>query len=181
MKPIYLLLGAPGSGKTSTMRAVKSDRISHFSIGEMYRQIANEATELGTIVKHHIERGKVVPIDIARKVVLGFIESGKEIVVIDAFPRNMEQTKMLESLLDEQIVLSGVIEIMVNPEIGLERIVKRNRGVDDDAQLFNNRMEVYNEEIEAIRDYYLAKGIFITINGENSVEETAQKIASIIL
>jgi adenylate kinase len=180
-KSIYLLIGAPGSGKTSSMEKVNNDCISHFSIGAMYRKISEEETSFGKIVKSYIDEGKVVPIDIARNVIQNFIESRNDIIVIDAFPRDMEQTKMFETLLGEKVILKQVIEILINPEKALKRIVNRNRGVDDDVKLFNDRMNVYNKEIQLIREYYKSKGIYMAINGENSVEDTAKKLASIIL
>jgi adenylate kinase len=181
IKKIYLLIGAPGSGKTSTMSKVKSDKISHFSIGEMYRQISTGNDELSQIVKNHIDLGKVVPIDIARKVIQNFIESGKEIVVIDAFPRDMEQTKMLELILSKDIVLKQVIEIIIDPDIAIERIQKRNRGTDDDINLFKDRMNVYNAEINEIREYYLSKGIYTTINGDNPIEIATREIETLLM
>lgn len=180
-KKIYLLIGAPGSGKTSSMEKVQNNKVSHFSIGAMYREISEEETSLGKIVKSYIDEGKVVPIDIARNVIQNFIETGKDIIVIDAFPRDMEQVRMLESLLNENIILNEVIEITINPEIAIERIKSRNRGTDDDINLFNDRMKVYNAEINEIREYYSSKGIYTTMCGENSLEVTAKKLASIIL
>jgi len=180
-KAIYLLIGAPGSGKTSSMREVKNDNLSHFSIGERYREISKEETNFGEIIKSYIDEGKVVPIDIARKVIMDFIKTGKDIIVIDAFPRDEEQTIMFESVLSEKVILKQVIEILINPEIALDRIKNRNRGVDDDINLFNDRMKVYNKEIHFIRSYYTNMGIYSTINGEKSLEETAGKLTSIIL
>jgi adenylate kinase len=78
-------------------------------------------------------------------------------------------------------VLRQVIEITINPEVAIERIKRRNRGTDDDINLFNDRMSVYNAEIDEIREFYTLKGIFNTINGEGSPENTAREIASIIL
>lgn len=180
-KTVYLLIGAPGSGKTSSMREVKNDRISHFSIGEMYREISKEENEIAQIVKSYIDAGKVVPIEIAQKVVEKFIETGKDIIVIDAFPRDMEQVRMFENILNADIILKQVIEITINPKIAIERIKGRNRGTDDDVNKFSDRMKVYNAEINEIRKYYTSKGIFTTISGENSLEDTAQSLASIVL
>jgi len=179
-KTIYLLIGAPGSGKTSSMTAVNNDSISHFSIGEMYREISKEENEIAQTVKSYIDAGKVVPIEIAQKVVEKFIETGKDLVVIDAFPRDMEQVRMLENLLNADIILKQVIEITINPEIALERIKNRNRGTDDDVNKFSDRMKVYNAEINEIRKYYTSKGIYTTISGENSLEDTALSLASLI-
>lgn len=181
-KTIFLLIGAPGSGKTSSMREVNNAGVSHFSIGEMYREISKGENEIAQTVKSYIDAGEVVPIEIARRVVEKFIETGKDIIVIDAFPRDMGQVMMLESLLSAEISLKQVIEITINPEIAIERIKSRNRGgVDDDVSKFNDRMKVYNAEIDEIRKFYSSKGIYTTISGENSLKDTAQSLASIIL
>lgn len=136
---------------------------------------------MGLEVKSYIDKGEVVPLYIAKKVIERFITSNEAIVVIDAFPRNMEQIVMFEEILisREDIHLKGVIEIVVDDEQAKERIRKRNRGVDDDISLFENRMKVYNNEISAIRQHYSQKGLYQIIDGNKSIAETKEKLTKV--
>lgn len=181
MKKIFLLIGAPGSGKTTTMELIKEPNITHYSIGAMYREISMEDTNLGIEVKRYIDKSQVVPIQIAKKVIEQFINTGSEFLVIDAFPRNMEQALMLEKVIKGNAELIKVIELLVDENLALKRITHRARGIDDDPKLFKERMRVYNEEIEEIRKYYSDQNLYIQLECEVSNEDTAQKLRDIIL
>lgn len=180
MKNIYLLMGGPGSGKTSTMQELQSMSISHFSIGAMYRELSSQSSDLGNEIKAYIDKGKVVPIQIAQKVIEHFINNGKETIVIDGFPRNMEQLHMLNNAITGKAQLCKVIELMVDEQEAIKRITHRARGTDDDPTLFQERMRVYECEIEEIRMYYKSQEKYISIESQTKISETAEKLRSII-
>jgi adenylate kinase len=180
MKRIYLLIGAPGSGKTSTMETIKDLKISHYSIGSMYRKLSEENSILGIEIKSYIDKGQIVPISIAQKVIEHFVNKGKELIVIDGFPRNMEQAIMFDKAINKKAELSGVIELMVDEREAINRIAKRARGKDDDPSLFKERIRVYNEEIREIRKYYQTQNKYISIESKTAITDTAEKIKSII-
>lgn len=180
MKKIYLLMGGPGSGKSSTMQELQSMSISHFSIGAMYRELSGQNSALGSEIKSHIDKGQVVPIQIAQQVIEHFIDNGKDIIVIDGYPRDMEQLYMLYSTIKGKAELSMVIELMVDEQEAIKRITYRARGTDDDPGLFKERMRVYEREIEEIRMYYKSQNKYISIDSNTKISETAEKVRSII-
>lgn len=180
MKRIYLLIGGPGSGKTSTMQHLQAMDISHFSIGAMYRELSQESSDLGNEIKSYIDKGQVVPIKIAQQVIERFIKNGKEVIVIDAFPRNMEQLHMFNIAIKGKAELCKVIELMVDEQEAIKRITNRARGTDDDPMLFQERMRVYDCEIEEIRRYYKSQDKYISIESNTKISETAEKLKSII-
>lgn len=180
MKSVFLLLGAPGSGKSSTMEKVKGADISHFSIGDKYRELSTENSDLGIKIKGYIDKGQVVPIFIAQEVIERFIYLGKEVIVIDGFPRNMEQAIMFEKAINNKAELSGVIELLVDEREALNRITKRARGEDDDPSLFKERMRVYNEEISIIRSHYQLQNKYIGIESKTDIIETSEMLKNLI-
>ena len=180
MKKIYLLMGGPGSGKTSTMQELKAMDISHFSIGEKYRELSVQSTDLGREIKSYIDKGQVVPIQTAQKVIEYFIDNGKDIIVIDGYPRDMEQLHMLNNAIKGKAELCKVIELMVDEQEAIKRITNRARGTDDDPGLFTERMRVYEVEIEEIRMHYKSQNKYISIDSNTKISETAEKVRSII-
>lgn len=180
MKKVFLLIGGPGSGKTSTMSALQPMNISHFSIGAMYRELSEQNSDLGGVIKSHINSGQVVPIKIAQQVIEHFIDKGKNTIVIDGFPRDMEQLQMFNNATKGKAELINVIELMVNEQVALERISKRARGTDDDPKLFKERMRVYEHEIEAIRVYYKSHNKYISLESNTTLSETAEKLRAIL-
>ena len=179
-KHIFLLIGAPGSGKTSAMEVMAPNNISHYSIGAMYRQLAEENSELGSEVKSYIDFGQVVPIAIAQKVIEQFIKEGKQRIVIDAYPRNMEQALMLDNAIAGKAELCRVIEIMVDEQEAFNRITKRARGTDDAPGKFKERMRVYNNEIEQIREYYKSQNKYISIESSYLLNQTVESLGTIL-
>lgn len=178
MKKIYLIIGAPGSGKTSTANQIDIPEISHYSIGKMYRDISKVDDELGRNVKKYIDKGEIVPIDIAKDVIENFLNKGKQTIIIDGFPRSIEQAEMFDNIVKETFLFKGVIEIIVNKEVAFKRISKRKRGVDDNPELFDDRMSVYENDIKIIRDYYKQKQLYSSINGNLSLNEVVNNLKS---
>ncbi len=180
MKKIYLLMGGPGSGKTSTMQELQEMDISHFSIGAMYRELSGQSSDLGNEILRYIDKGQVVPIHIAQQVIEHFIDNGKDIIVIDGYPRDMEQLHMLYIAIEGKAELCKVIELMVDENEAIKRITNRARGTDDDPGLFKERMRVYEHEIGEIREYYKSQNKYISIDSNTKISETAEKVRRII-
>lgn len=180
-KKIILIIGLPGSGKTSISNKINLPYLSHFSIGEMYRIISSENTPLGKTVKKNIESGKFVPIEIAHDVIKNFIEKGDKMIIIDGFPRSMAQVRMFDNLIQSITCnLSKIIEILVDYEIAFKRISNRQRGVDDRKELFATRIALYESDIKKIRTFYTEKQLYVTLDGNLPFQEVVNNLSSIL-
>ena len=185
MKSLFLIIGAPGSGKTTdaSMIARMNQSIEHYSTGDLLRAEVASGSALGRQIDGFISGGNLVPLDVVVNVIIGAIKScAKDLIIIDGYPRSVEQMSKLDEVLqgDEDVALSAVIEVCVSEEVAEQRVLGRARGADDNAEVFKNRMRVFTEPIEDIRKFYGDAGIFHTVNGERTVEEIVADINSII-
>jgi adenylate kinase len=185
MKKLFLIIGAPGSGKTTDAEliAAKHDNITHYSTGDMFRAEVATGSEMGKIIDQYISAGNIVPIDIAIKTILNAIKSAStDTVIIDGYPRSIEQMEELDRYLaqEHEVKLSNVIEVVVSEEVARDRVLGRARGADDNNEVFNNRMKVYTDPLKDIQDFYDSKLILKKIDGERSIEDIVEEMDKFI-
>ncbi len=186
MKKLFLIIGAPGSGKTTDAELIaqKNNNITHYSTGDMLRAEVASASKLGQEIEGYITKGLIVPINIAITTITNAIKSAPtDVVILDGYPRSIEQMDALEEFLkiDSSIILSNIIEIKVSEETARNRVLDRARGADDNTEVFNNRMKVYTEPLAEIQAFYTAKDYLKVINGEGTIEEIVSQMQAFIL
>ncbi len=186
MKKLFLIIGAPGSGKTTDAQIIakrNGDLVAHYSTGELLREEVKKGTALGATIASYIDNGKLVPLEIVIDTIVNAIkDSDKDIILIDGFPRSVEQMKALDEILakNPDIKLEAVIEVVVSEETAKERVLGRARGADDNEEVFKNRMKVYLEPLAAIEKFYEEKGVLKKIDGERSIEEIVDEMEEFI-
>ena len=185
MKNLFLIIGAPGSGKTTdaSMIAKMNESIAHYSTGDLLRAEVASGSELGKKIDSFISAGNLVPLEIVVGTITSAIkQSSKDFIIIDGYPRSIEQMTKLDEVLkgDDEIELSAVVEVAVSENTAKERVLGRARGADDNEQVFYNRMKVFNEPIGEIRSFYTQKGVFYSVDGERTIEEIVADINDII-
>ena len=124
-----VFLGAPGAGK-GTQAAVVAGKMNlvHIASGNLFRQALEQGTELGLKAKSYMEKGMLVPDEITIKMVLDRIsnpdcQSG---IILDGFPRNLDQAKALDKALAEQPkAIDRVVYIRVSEDELLKRLSGR--------------------------------------------------------
>ena len=105
MKKLFLIIGAPGSGKTTDAELIasKHDNITHYSTGDMFRAEVSSGSERGKIIDTYISVGNIVPIAIAIETILEAIKNAStDVVIIDGYPRSYEQMSELNKYLTNE-------------------------------------------------------------------------------
>jgi adenylate kinase len=100
-----ILLGAPGSGKgTQAKNIAEKVGITHVASGDLFRAAATRGDELGKQAKYYMEKGLLVPDEITIKMILERIDAPdcSKGVMLDGFPRTLEQAKALDQALGKK-------------------------------------------------------------------------------
>lgn len=186
MKKLFLIIGAPGSGKTTDAEIIaarNSDTVVHYSTGDLLRAEVASGSERGQIIDSFISKGLIVPIEIAIETITSAIKAApSDVILFDGYPRSFEQMNELDKFLknDTSIELVNVIEVVVSEEVARDRVLGRSRGEDDKEEVFNNRMRVYTDPLAVIQVFYEEKNLLRKINGERSIEAIVDEMETFI-
>lgn len=100
---VRLVMGPGGSGKgTFAKRLAEKHDFYHISTGNIFRDAIQNRTELGLKVQEMVDSGDVVDNAIVNQLISQEIfKASKQdkIILIDGYPRNMQQSMHLENLL----------------------------------------------------------------------------------
>ena len=181
MKKLFLIIGAPGSGKTTDASLIAErhpDTIVHYSTGDMLREEVKSGSELGKTIESYISKGALVPLNIIIDTIISAIKNApRDVVIIDGYPRSVEQMKALDEILEKEsgIELESVIEVRVSEQVAKERILGRAAEAevvrsDDSVEVFYDRMKIYTEPLAEIQKFYTDKHLLKVIDGERTLD-----------
>lgn len=192
MKKLFLIIGAPGSGKTTdaSIIAEKNDSIVHYSTGDMLREEVGFGSELGKEIESYISKGALVPLEIIVNTIVSAISNAPvDNVLIDGYPRSTEQMTAFDALVskEDNIELASVIEVRVSKDVAKERILGRAAGAklgkersDDSIEVFLDRMKIYTDPLAEIQDFYTKKSLLEVIDGARTLEEVVADMEAFV-
>jgi len=194
MKNLFLIIGAPGSGKTTDASLIAqkhSDSIVHYSTGDMLRAEVASGSELGAEIESYISKGALVPLKIIVDTIVSAINNAPvPNILIDGYPRSVEQMTAFDELVsqEENITLKSVIEVRVSEEVARARILGRRAEAapgeersDDSEEVFNDRMKIYTDPLAQIQEFYTDKNLLKVIDGARTLEEVVADMDSFVL
>ena len=175
---ILVILGPPGSGKgTVSKKLAERNGFVHLSTGDLIRN--SDDKEL----KKLVSGGNFIPdrlmVRMLRKE-MGRIDFSNG-VIIDGFPRNLKQVKLLDSLLGKiGVGLSHVLFLDLKEEKAKERILKRadkeNRQDDKDPEVIAKRFKEYQEKTSPLIDKYKKSRKLVTVDASEGSESVYDSV-----
>ena len=178
-----ILLGPPGAGKgTQAVRLVERLGIPQLSTGDMLRAAVAAGTPVGLKAKAVMESGGLVSDDIVIGIVADRIEEpdAKKGFILDGFPRTVAQAEALDRMLaDKGLRLDSVVELVVDQDALVHRIVKRADDAkaagqpvrkDDDPEVFKTRLAAYNRDTAVVAPYYDKTGKLKKVDGMQPID-----------
>lgn len=178
-----VLFGIQGSGKGTQARKLAEEfGYILFETGGALRAIAATDSDLGRQVKKIIDGGDHVSPEIVMDVVKAAVKGCPKDrpIIFDGIPRNMDQMEPFDQVLKEAGRECRCIEILVDEEAAVERILKRadieGRADDASEESIRRRMQLFHEKTEPVIEAYRAKGIVVDIDGEGDVEKVYKRL-----
>lgn len=199
-----ILLGAPFSGKGTLARQIEKDfALKQISTGDLFRENIKSMTKIGVVAKSYIDKGQLVPDDVTISMLKERIIRGdcKEGVILDGFPRTVDQAKALESILK--------IDAVIMLDVSFDEIRRRCLGRrtcskcgeiyntstykesacnkcnsplfqrdDDNLETVNARLEVYEKMTAPLINFY-AERLFV-VDGEKTPEDTYKPVKNFL-
>lgn len=123
-----VIMGAQGTGKGTVAGILKEKlNIPHISTGEIFRKNIKESTELGKLAAKYTDEGNLVPDEITNEMVKNRLneEDCKSGYILDGYPRNLEQAKALDEMMNEK---NKKIDLVIYLTTPTEEIVERVMG-----------------------------------------------------
>jgi len=210
---LVIFLGAPGSGKgTISESLVKKNNFKHISTGDIFRKMINSETDLGNKLKELIENGNLVDDEttweVAKNTLIKF-DLEKDKLILDGYPRNINQAKLLEEYLksisfeDIKIIYYDVSEKIIIDRLSYRRMCPicgksynlksmkpKIDGVcdEDNGKLYQRkddkniqvRLKAYNDVTKPLINYYDKNKKLIILNAESSLSEILNKTLEVI-
>ena len=177
-----ILFGPPGCGKgTQATFISESLSIPHLSTGDMLRSAVSSGSEIGLKAKNIMESGGLVSDQIVLSIVEERIEKHdcEKGFILDGFPRTVNQAEKLDLLLSTNHELDFVLNIKVDEEEIIKRLIDRSRE-DDKPDIIKNRFKTYNLETQPLIPFYEKRKILFNVNGMQEIEKVSEDIKKVI-
>ena len=178
-----VIFGPPGSGKgTQSDKIIEKYGYAHISTGDVLRAEMSANTELGQKAAEYIKDGNLVPDDLIIEMLAVSLDKieAQNGVIFDGFPRTTPQAEALKSMLKKR---GGDVDTMLSLEVPKEELVTRllERGkssgrADDNLEVIEARILVYEKETAPVMDFYKNEGTFNGIDGIGSIDDIFGRI-----
>lgn len=166
-----MILGAPGTGKSTIGQAIARDYgFTWVSTGEILRQSQEEW------VIDKLKTGQLFDDDMVMSLAIPRVQAAEN-AIFDGFPRTMRQA---EILIENHIKVDLILEIDVPIEEIQARLALRGRE-QDTPEIVEERVYYYHETKSAILAYLVGHGSkFVTIDGLGSPDEVYARVRAVL-
>jgi adenylate kinase len=125
-----ILFGPPGSGKGTQAKLLASHfGIPHISTGDLLREHVDAGDEIGRAVQATMQAGLLVPDALVERIVEERLNrsDARNGVLLDGFPRTLEQARFLSRLLEKKNLDELVIHLGVDYNEIITRLTARRQ------------------------------------------------------
>lgn len=200
-----ILLGPQGSGKgTQAGRLAEKNGAKHISTGDIVRAEIKSGSELGKKVQEYNDRGDLVPDETIIEMFKPHLEDADS-WILDGFPRNEPQAKALDEALDElDIELDKAVALEAPDDDLVKRLSGRRQSEatgkiyhvehdpppedsdedpgpfiqrdDDTEEAIRNRLSIYHEQTEPLKDYYGKQNLLATVDATQEIDAVTKDV-----
>lgn len=195
---IFLIIGPPASGKGTTASMIKDEfRLEHISSGDLFREMNDEE------IRKYLVSGRLLPDELVAKVVDKAIK-GKDNYILDGYPRNIHQAKLLDKFLKSEgkevgqvIYLDTSIDTIIS-RMSNRRICKKCGKIyhlinippprpgkcecggdliqreDDREEIVRARADTFNKLTKPVLEHYKSK--VLVVDGDKEIAERMEQI-----
>ena len=201
-----ILLGAPGAGKGTQADIISQRlNIPTISTGNMLRAAVKNGTPVGLKAKEYMDAGKLVPDEVIIGIVAERLAEPDcaNGYILDGVPRTIAQAEALEAagihfdvvlsteISDETIIdrMSGrractacgaTYHVVSAPskvegkcdKCGTDLVLRD----DDKPETVKNRLTVYHNETEPLKDFYAQRGNLKSVDNQPTIEATTKVV-----
>lgn len=197
-----ILLGAPGAGKGTQAEVICNKlNIPAISTGNIIREAIKNGTEMGLSAKRYIDSGDLVPDEVIIGIMKDRLaeDDCKKGFILDGVPRTIAQAEALDKM---GVAIDVVLDIEVKDEdianrLGGRRVcsacgasyhviykpskeadkcslcgAKLVIRADDKPETVLDRLSVYHDMTEPLKDYYAKQGKLVIVEGQEEVADT---------
>ena len=126
---ILIMLGAPGAGKgTLGKKLARTIGARYIASGDIFRKIMEKDTPQGNEIKKYMEKGKLVPDNLAIEIFMSKIlpKDLTRDILLDGYPRTKAQAEHLDKILEERKAkVTAVVSLDVSNELIIDRLINR--------------------------------------------------------
>lgn len=174
-----VLFGPPGSGKgTQAEKLVQKYGLVHLSTGDIFRANIKGETDLGKLAKSYIDKGQLVPDEVTIDMLQSEADKHADAkgFIFDGFPRTTFQAEALDKYMaSRNTAISVMLALDVNEEELKRRLLERGklsgRPDDQNPDVIQNRIDVYNRETAPAKEFYTQQNKYCGVNGVGAIDD----------
>ncbi len=169
-----ILLGIQGAGKSTQGNLLSRQlKLPYLSTGHIFREIAQERTSQGRMIKELINAGQLIPDRITIEVVNAYLARPeyKNGFILDGFPRTYTQIAACT------FPITKVIYLELDEKESLWRLVMRKQTRDDNTiQAVKQRIDQFHAHTAPVIEHFEKEGLLVTVDAKLSVKRVNDEI-----
>ncbi len=184
-----VVFGPPGAGKgAQAKRLAEKYNLVFIATGEMLMEEVEKNTEIGKMVRDTMDRGELVPDELAIRLIERKIKKNPEAkgFIFKGFPRTIVQAYILDGLLRR---LNSSVTCMLNFSMPVLQSIRRleargqskaGRRYDENTDVIVRRLEAYEEKTAHVASYYREQSKCYDVDANRDADLVFEHLSSVI-